>query len=261
MKNEQDKISFDDKIINWISKHIVLVFFVFIIIVIVVPNLFARLSIYPFIKSDGDGLAPNEIGDAIGGMTAPIIGLFSAFLVYVAFRTQIQANENLENFNKRDSKIKELDNIFKLSDRLKSQVNELKLIIDKKKPMENITGIESIRKSTSKLFNKEIIFDNSNLFNHINDCIDIYEYLYLYTNEIIDSNLDEKYKKYFLNELNDFTSFIDVTVKLNENITSNNLSNINFENETNKILYELSYNKLIAKMNRLKFRISNSDIK
>lgn len=45
-------------------------------------------QITPFIKSDGDGLAPNEIGDAIGGMTAPIIGLFSAFLVYVAFRTQ-----------------------------------------------------------------------------------------------------------------------------------------------------------------------------
>lgn len=60
--------------------------------------------------------------------------------------------------------------------------------------MENITGIESIRKSISKLFNKEIIFDNSNLFNHINDCIDIYEYLYLYTNEIIDSNLDENIK-------------------------------------------------------------------
>jgi hypothetical protein len=118
MKNEQDKISFDDKIINWISKHIVLVFFVFIIIVIVVPNLFARLSIYPFIKSDGDGLAPNEIGDAIGGMTAPIIGLFSAFLVYVAFRAQIKANEELQKFNEKQVSYNELNEILLLEKNL-----------------------------------------------------------------------------------------------------------------------------------------------
>ena len=110
MKNEQNKISFDDKIINWISKRIVLVFLVFIIIVIVIPNLFARLSIYPFIKPDGNGLAPNEIGDAIGGMTAPIIGLFSAFLVYIAFREQIKANDNYEKNQLYDKEIEFIKN-------------------------------------------------------------------------------------------------------------------------------------------------------
>jgi hypothetical protein len=30
-------------------------------------------------------MTKGEIGDAIGGMTAPIIGLFSAFLVYISF--------------------------------------------------------------------------------------------------------------------------------------------------------------------------------
>ena len=181
MKNEQDKISFDDKIINWISKHIVLVFFVFIIIVIVVPNLFARLSIYPFIKSDGDGLTPNEIGDAIGGMTAPIIGLFSAFLVYIAFRAQIKANEELQDFNNRDTGIKELENIFNLSDRLKEKVNKLTLIVDKNNPQVTTTGFNSISESLSKIFKENTNYKNTNLSNYYSECIDVYNYLYLLT--------------------------------------------------------------------------------
>ena len=53
MKEEKEKISWNDKIINSVSNNIVWIFLVFIIVVIIIPNLFARLTLFPFIKDDG----------------------------------------------------------------------------------------------------------------------------------------------------------------------------------------------------------------
>lgn len=39
------------------------------------------------------------IGDAIGGITAPIIGIIGAILVYLSFRSQVRANQLLSNQN------------------------------------------------------------------------------------------------------------------------------------------------------------------
>jgi hypothetical protein len=39
------------------------------------------------------------IGDAIGGITAPIIGIIGAMLVYLSFRAQVKANQLLSNQN------------------------------------------------------------------------------------------------------------------------------------------------------------------
>jgi hypothetical protein len=39
------------------------------------------------------------IGDAIGGITAPIIGIIGAMLVYLSFRSQVRANQLLSNQN------------------------------------------------------------------------------------------------------------------------------------------------------------------
>ncbi|MCA6381350.1 MAG: hypothetical protein IM610_16570 [Cytophagales bacterium] len=43
--------------------------------------------VYPGLPDSG------QIGDTIGGMTAPFIGLINAYLVFGAFKTQIRANE------------------------------------------------------------------------------------------------------------------------------------------------------------------------
>jgi hypothetical protein len=125
MQEQRNKISINDKIVNFVSNNIVWVFLGFTLIVIIIPNLFARLSIFPFIKSNGNGLTPNEIGDAIGGMTAPIIGLFSAFLVYIAFREQIKANEELKEFNKRQVGFNELSEISLLEKNLEEDFDNL----------------------------------------------------------------------------------------------------------------------------------------
>lgn len=58
-----------------------------------------------------------QIGDTIGGITAPIIGLFTAYLLYLAFKEQREGN----NFTKQDSSFKL---IYELLSNLKKEIND-----------------------------------------------------------------------------------------------------------------------------------------
>jgi hypothetical protein len=118
---EQDKISLNDRIVNFVSNNIVWVLLGFIVIVIILPRLFIGTSKIGFL----DNLKPNEIGDAIGGMTAPIIGLFSAFLVYIAFREQKKANDELIKFNKQQLISNEINSLFAFGDKLEIILNDI----------------------------------------------------------------------------------------------------------------------------------------
>jgi membrane protein implicated in regulation of membrane protease activity len=93
MQEQKDKISFDDRIINWVSSNLFYSFLILVLIILII--LLFVFGITALIYKDPTILNPNEIGDAIGGMTAPIIGLFSAFLVYIAFREQKRANDEI----------------------------------------------------------------------------------------------------------------------------------------------------------------------
>jgi type II secretory pathway pseudopilin PulG len=56
-----------------------------------------------------------EIGDTIGGVTAPIVGLLGAFLVFVSFKAQVRANEiqaSQTNFNMLYQMFKDLQSSF-----------------------------------------------------------------------------------------------------------------------------------------------------
>jgi hypothetical protein len=95
MKEINDNKSLNDKIVDFVSDNIVWVFLSFIVVVFVLPRLFVLTSPLGYF----DNLKPDELGNAIGGMTAPIIGLVSAFLIYVAFSAQVKANKELMKFN------------------------------------------------------------------------------------------------------------------------------------------------------------------
>ncbi len=56
--------------------------------IFVIPLVVTKVSIVGLGVSE-----PNEIGDTIGGILSPFIGLISSFLVYLALREQIKANE------------------------------------------------------------------------------------------------------------------------------------------------------------------------
>lgn len=57
-----------------------------LVMIIIVPMFFTQLHIFFDFTNTG------EIGDTIGGLTAPIIGIFSSLLIYFSFRAQIKAN-------------------------------------------------------------------------------------------------------------------------------------------------------------------------
>lgn len=63
----------------------------------IVLIIFSSLYIFtrPAIWSEYDFSSTGDIGDTIGGITAPIINLIGAFLLYISFKEQIKANSEI----------------------------------------------------------------------------------------------------------------------------------------------------------------------
>jgi hypothetical protein len=78
----------NDYKISWWTRNASWFFLLVIILTIISPILFTKVSIF----KEFDFTETGQIGDTIGGITAPIINLFAAFLVFLAFREQVQAN-------------------------------------------------------------------------------------------------------------------------------------------------------------------------
>lgn len=51
------------------------------------------------------GSSPQEIGSAIGGLTAPIVGFLSTILIYISFMAQVKINESIRD----DIKLKKIE--------------------------------------------------------------------------------------------------------------------------------------------------------
>lgn len=60
-----------------------------IVLILIAPVLLSQSSFWPILDLSTSG----QIGDTIGGVTAPIINLLGAWLVYVSFQQQVKANE------------------------------------------------------------------------------------------------------------------------------------------------------------------------
>ena len=91
--------------------HIILL--VGLIVTIFSPYLFTRnWNLVDFSQT-------GQIGDTIGGITGPIVGLLGAFLIYISFRAQIRANEiqrdALEEEKKRNNFRDNFSTLFALT--------------------------------------------------------------------------------------------------------------------------------------------------
>lgn len=107
IKNESKKIDKRKlkKIImkTKITTPILIVIIAFIIFFI--PWLFTRNSFFPDYSSTG------EIGDTIGGLTAPFLNGIAAILVFIAFREQVKANKLLSSQYEYDRINNQIDRI------------------------------------------------------------------------------------------------------------------------------------------------------
>ncbi|OIQ22006.1 MAG: hypothetical protein BM557_01110 [Flavobacterium sp. MedPE-SWcel] len=71
------------------------------IIIIITCFIWGTLVLLPPIIPYYDFTNTGQLGDTIGGLTSPIIGIGGAFLVYVSFQAQLKANKmQWEAFNK-----------------------------------------------------------------------------------------------------------------------------------------------------------------
>lgn len=131
-KNKTDYI-----LIALIATSLLLLFYS----IIYIYNYYSNSDIlihYPkIVNNTGDTLNPNEIGDSIGGILNPIIGLSASVLTFLAFYIQFKANkEQREFFFIGLSKEKEKHETEKSDEKLrekkahKSNVQIFKILID-----------------------------------------------------------------------------------------------------------------------------------
>lgn len=99
-----------DKLFSVIRENLALILILTILFLIIAPFIFTRPAIY----DSFDFSITGPIGDTIGGITAPIVGLISILLLYATLKEQI-------NINKRQQK----DNDFILLLNIQNQIQEI----------------------------------------------------------------------------------------------------------------------------------------
>lgn len=77
-----------------------------------------------------------NIGNTIGGITAPILGMFSSLFLYITLTRQIEGNENQRLRN-------ESDMIFLLQNQLENEYNTFYYSFKREERKENLKGAEA----------------------------------------------------------------------------------------------------------------------
>lgn len=91
------------------------------IVVLILPWLLTR-NCLSHIAAFGPNTGP--IGDTIGGLTAPFIGLLSAILVYISFQEQVKANRLVQVQITEETLRRNLQESFEKIERLKGELRE-----------------------------------------------------------------------------------------------------------------------------------------
>jgi hypothetical protein len=89
------------------KNYVVIIMLLFGVMIFIAPAILTQEVFIDWIDFKGKGY----IGDVIGGITAPIIGLLGAVLVYVAFHEQVKANSLIQE-QQQNTQINDL--IFRL---------------------------------------------------------------------------------------------------------------------------------------------------
>lgn len=117
----------------YIFKHIILPAALMIIFCILSVVVFTQPALHPLFNISNE----NNIGDAIGGMTGPIIGLVSAILLYLTLNKQIESI--------KDQKLKnESDIIFLLINQLTTQIDNFSHKYKENKVETKLIGLDGL---------------------------------------------------------------------------------------------------------------------
>ena len=121
-----------------------------LILICLSPWIFTRSSFVGF-----DFTTTGQIGDTIGGITAPIVNLIGAFLVYLSFKQQLIANQNqkqdLLNEIKRSNESKKYDSIVHDIDSLKIDIENFSYNSGSGESFKSYKGMNAISKFTRQI--------------------------------------------------------------------------------------------------------------
>lgn len=136
---------------DFIKKHIGWIVIVILLIIIIAPRLFTIPSLCECLDFSETG----QIGDTIGGITSPFIGILSVILLYLTLKEQIQ-------FNKTQQIASDYDLLIKLRDKISDLSNNLQINV-KHRHQENLLyqGSSSINYLRCSIYPDNSIDENS----------------------------------------------------------------------------------------------------
>lgn len=194
-------------ILIWIAALLIGITFIFCL-----PSFLITDSL--FIKYSDTG----EIGDSIGGITGPIVGLIAAILTFWAFWVQYRANQQ----QRHDLAIERFENKYYEMIRLhKENVNEMKIT--------GYTSLKSINYNSTKeklgttISQIERIVDGRKVFvSMVKELLTCYSYC-LHKNELKDIDKTEKLK--FAYKIFFFGSFSSLTGEIHSKAVTKSIKN------------------------------------
>ncbi|MEQ9423539.1 MAG: hypothetical protein RJQ09_03910 [Cyclobacteriaceae bacterium] len=184
---------------------------VYAVIVLTLPVILTSYSWYDFTET-------GQIGDTIGGITAPFIGLISAFLIYKAFEEQRKANEYQITLIKAQQHDREFTIYFKLIDELKETTNIIQVGDRSLKEFSDIIMSVGFSNPDNPLLLQSDPPTRFSLKNLL-EIEPLASKMHFVTNFIVESSVEERFfeQKFTI----DFKREIDLLVQIHRHITEN----------------------------------------
>ena len=190
---------------KWIEKNIGCIVLVIVAAAILAPIIFTLPGFECFNKT-----TTGQIGDTIGGTTAPFCGFLSVILLYLTFREQRVFNREQLSFNRTQQAASDYEILMKIRDNISSLCNALELnIVHQKVPgksqFKGASFIEELRNTTHPdNYIEEAEFDK--LYKNV---VEIAELCLLYYNLIQQSSLENGLKKAFFQSISIHSEYIN----------------------------------------------------
>ncbi|WP_373191757.1 hypothetical protein [Bacteroides caccae] len=190
---------------KWIEKNIGCIVLVIVAAAILAPIIFTLPGFECFNKT-----TTGQIGDTIGGTTAPFWGFLSVILLYLTFREQRVFNREQLSFNRTQQAASDYEILMKIRDNISSLCNALELnIVHQKVPgksqFKGASFIEELRNTTHPdNYIEEAEFDK--LYKNV---VEIAELCLLYYNLIQQSSLENGLKKAFFQSISIHSEYIN----------------------------------------------------
>lgn len=185
-----------------------------IILVLVSPSLFILPATYSFFDFSNTG----DIGSTIGGITQPIIGILSIYLLFITLKEQVE-------INKKNLQHQDFDNALTLINYIDNDLKAFECQIQS----ETITGITNINYRTYD----EIEIPINSIYKIFNAIDFIDKKIRFSYNIIKDNSLNDADKNFFITEI---TSNLNKIEQLIANLKNGYKVVIidNFEDKSNK---------------------------